>query len=83
MKRTNEFLVGLVVIVAVVAVVAGALWLSETHLGRVQELQAARFRTVGGLKVGDPVTLRGVRVGRVEQIRLAGDNWVETDLRIY
>lgn len=83
MKRTNEFLVGLVVIVAVVAVVAGALWLSETHLGRVQELQAAQFRTVGGLKVGDPVTLRGVRVGRVEEIRLAGDNWVETDLRIY
>ena len=83
MKRGNEFLVGLVVIAAVVLVVAGALWLSETHLGRVQDLQVARFRTVGGLKVGDPVTLRGVRVGRVETIRLAGDNWVETDLRIY
>ena len=83
MKRANEFLVGLVVIVAVVLVVAGALWLSETHLGQVQEIRAARFRTVGGLKVGDPVTLRGVRVGRVEAIRLAGDNWVETDLRIY
>lgn len=83
MKRANEFLVGLVVIVAVVLVVAGALWLSEAHLGSHQEIQAARFRTVGGLKVGDPVTLRGVRVGRIEAIRLAGDNWVETDLRIY
>src|SRR5256886_8928249 len=25
----------------------------------------SRFRTVGGLNVGDPVVLRGVRVGRV------------------
>ncbi|MFI5234707.1 MAG: MlaD family protein [Gemmatimonadales bacterium] len=83
MKRANEFLVGLVVIVAVVLVVAGALWLSETHLGAQQAVRAARFRTVGGLKVGDPVTLRGVRVGRIQAIRLAGDNWVETDLLIY
>jgi phospholipid/cholesterol/gamma-HCH transport system substrate-binding protein len=29
------------------------------------------------------VVLRGVRVGRVEAIRLASGNWVEADLRIY
>jgi phospholipid/cholesterol/gamma-HCH transport system substrate-binding protein len=82
-KRANEFLVGLVVLGALAVVVAGALWLSETRLGATEELVAARFRTVGGLKVGAPVTLRGVRVGRVETIRLASDNWVETDLRLY
>src|SRR2546430_329208 len=43
----------------------------------------ARFRTVGGLGVGSPVVLRGVRVGRVEAIRLAPGNWVEADLKIY
>src|SRR2546422_6113161 len=43
----------------------------------------ARFRTVGGLGAGDPVVLRGVRVGRVEAIRLASGNWVEADLKIY
>jgi len=82
-KRANEFLVGLVVLVALAVVVAGALWLSETRLGATEALVAARFRTVGGLKVGAPVTLRGVRIGRVESIRLASDNWVETDLKLY
>jgi phospholipid/cholesterol/gamma-HCH transport system substrate-binding protein len=83
MKRENEFAVGLVVIAAFAVVVAGALWLSGAHLGRTEAVYTARFRTVGGLGVGDPVVLRGVRVGRVEAIRLATGNWVETDLKIY
>jgi phospholipid/cholesterol/gamma-HCH transport system substrate-binding protein len=37
---------------------------------------------VGGVQVGDPVVLRGVKVGRVESIRLAPDDWVEADLRL-
>lgn len=83
MKRENEFAVGVVVIVAFTVVVAGALWLSGTHLGRAEAVYTARFRTVGGLSVGDPVVLRGVRVGRVEAIRLATGNWVETELKLY
>jgi phospholipid/cholesterol/gamma-HCH transport system substrate-binding protein len=82
-KRENEFIVGLVVVVAFVSVVGGALWLSGAHLGRTEAIHTARFRTVGGLGVGNPVVLRGVRVGRVEAIRLASGNWVEADLRIY
>ena len=81
MKRDNEFIVGLVVLVAFVAVVGGALWLSGAHLGRTEAIYTARFRTVGGLGVGNPVVLRGVKVGRVEAIRLASGNWVEADLR--
>jgi phospholipid/cholesterol/gamma-HCH transport system substrate-binding protein len=42
----------------------------------------ARFRTVGGLGVGGPVTLRGVKVGRVEAIRLVENEWVETEFSI-
>ena len=83
MKRENEFAVGLVVIVAFAAIVGGALWLSGAHLGRTEAVYVARFRTVGGLGVGNPVVLRGVRVGRVESIRLASGNWVEADLKIY
>jgi phospholipid/cholesterol/gamma-HCH transport system substrate-binding protein len=83
MKRENEFAVGLVVIAAFSAVVGGALWLSGAHLGRTEAVYTARFRTVGGLGVGNPVVLRGVRVGRVEAIRLASGNWVEADLKIY
>jgi phospholipid/cholesterol/gamma-HCH transport system substrate-binding protein len=82
-KREDEFAVGLVVIAAFAVVVGGALWLSGAHLGRTEAVYTARFRTVGGLGVGDPVVLRGVRVGRVEAIRLASGNWVEADLKLY
>lgn len=83
MKRENEFAVGLAVIAALTLVVAGALWMSGAHLGKTEAVYTARFRTVGGMGVGNPVVLRGVRIGRVEAIRLASGNWVEADLRVY
>ncbi len=73
MKRSNEFAVGLAVLAALALVIGGALWLSETDVNQKEATYTARFRTVGGLGVGAPVTLRGVRVGRVEAIRLAPD----------
>ncbi|HKV74206.1 MAG TPA: MlaD family protein [Gemmatimonadales bacterium] len=82
MKRSNEFLVGLLVIAGLAITVAGALWLSETKVGGRANLHTARFGTVGGLEVAAPVTLRGVRIGRIEAIRLVKDGWVEADLRI-
>jgi phospholipid/cholesterol/gamma-HCH transport system substrate-binding protein len=82
MKRSNEFAVGLAVLAALGLVIGGALWLSETDINQKQTTYAARFRTVGGLGVGAPVTLRGVRVGRVETIRLVEDEWVETEFSI-
>lgn len=83
MKRRNEFLVGLVILIGLGLVVGGALWLSETNIGHRETLHTARFRTVGGLSAGAPVTYRGVRVGRIQAIRLAQNDWVEADLRIY
>ena len=82
MKGRNEFLVGLVLLVTLLVVVGGALWLSESDIGRRESLYVARFRTVGGLTPGAPVTYRGVRVGRVEAIRLA-DQFVEADFKVY
>jgi phospholipid/cholesterol/gamma-HCH transport system substrate-binding protein len=82
MKRSNEFAVGLAVLLALALVVAGALWLSETDINKTKVNATARFRTVGGLGVGAPVTLRGVKVGRVEAIRLVEDEWVETEFSI-
>ena len=82
MKRSNEFAVGLAVLAALALVIGGALWLSETDVNQKNASYKARFRTVGGLGVGAPVTLRGVRVGRVEAIRLVENEWVETDFSI-
>ncbi|MBL8985573.1 MAG: MlaD family protein [Gemmatimonadales bacterium] len=82
MKRRNEFLVGISVLIAFAVVVGGAIWLSETDLGNPDVVHTARFREIGGLGVGAPVTLRGVKVGRVNAIRLADNDWVETDLKV-
>jgi phospholipid/cholesterol/gamma-HCH transport system substrate-binding protein len=82
MKRRNEFLVGVSVLIAFALVIAGAIWLSETDIGKRDVVHSARFREIGGLNVGAPVTLRGVKVGRVNTIRLAQNDWVEADLRI-
>ncbi|MGH7535397.1 MAG: MlaD family protein [Gemmatimonadales bacterium] len=82
MKRSNEFAVGLAILAAVALVIGGALWLSEIDVNQKKATYNARFRTVGGLGVGGPVTLRGVRVGRVEAIRLVEDEWVETEFSV-
>jgi phospholipid/cholesterol/gamma-HCH transport system substrate-binding protein len=81
--RRDEVVVGATIALALVVVVGGALWLSQAYLGGAEQTYTARFRTVGGLGVGDPVVLRGVRVGRVRQISLGEQNWVEADLQIY
>lgn len=82
MSRRDSYSVGLVVVIAAVVVVAGAIWLGQVGPGGPKARQVARFRTLGGVSVGDPVVLRGVRVGRVEAVRLAADDWVEADLRL-
>ena len=82
MKRSNEFAVGLAVLAALALVIGGAIWLSETDVNQKKVTYAARFRTVGGLGVGGPVTLRGVKVGRVEAIKLVENEWVETEFSI-
>lgn len=83
MKRRDDVVVGATILAALVVIVGGALWLGQVHLGRTEQVYTARFRTVGGLGVGNPVVLRGVRVGRVRGIRLGAQNWVEAELQIY
>ena len=82
MKRTNEFAVGLAVLLALALVVGGRAVAERDRRQQEEDRRQARFRTVGGLGVGAPVTLRGVKVGRVEAIRLVEDEWVETEFSI-
>jgi ABC-type transporter Mla subunit MlaD len=78
-KRRREFIVGVTVVAAVLAVAAGALALADEPGARpIVERAVSRGR---GLKPGAPVTLRGVKVGRVTAIRLAADEWVQVDMQ--
>lgn len=82
MTRSRDLTVGMVVVGALALVIVVGIWLGDVGPRGPKSLHTARFRTVGGVKVGDPVVLRGVRVGRVEAIRLAEQDWVEADLRV-
>ncbi len=72
MKNSLETRLGIFFALVVVAgfvlfeLAGGGRWLL-----RGQEVRA-RFKSAGDLKVGDPVKLAGVNVGRVADIRLAG-----------
>jgi phospholipid/cholesterol/gamma-HCH transport system substrate-binding protein len=82
MKRANEMLVGVVVLAALLLVVAGSVWLSQAKFGGSDTVSEARFRSIGGLQKGNPVLLRGVRIGRVEDFSLGANNWVHVALKI-
>ena len=47
MKRRNEFLVGMSVLIAFAVVIGGAIWLSETDLRNRDVIHGVRFREVG------------------------------------
>jgi ABC-type transporter Mla subunit MlaD len=81
-RRRDEVLVGATIIASLAAIIFGALYLSSQELGVRTEIRVARFRTTGGLGVGAPLTLRGVRVGSVSAIELGEGNFVEVRLKI-
>jgi phospholipid/cholesterol/gamma-HCH transport system substrate-binding protein len=79
-RRASDFVVGLTVLVAAVALIATVLWLKQTDLrGRTRHL-VVRTRDVGGVALGNPVVIRGVRAGRVEGIALGEKGWVVLQL---
>jgi len=85
MKRADEVLVGVVVLIGIAVTIAGSVWLSEVRLGASDIVREARFRSAGQLQVGNPVLLRGVKIGRVEAVRLdstARNQWVRVTLRL-
>jgi ABC-type transporter Mla subunit MlaD len=81
-KEKPALAVGLVVLLAVVVVTLGGLWLSQHSFGDRNAVHTVRFSSVGDMRVGIPVSVRGVPVGHVEAIRLAPDGWVLADIRM-
>ncbi len=82
MKRTNDFIVGLTVLVGTAAIIAATLWVKQADFRDRRERATARFRDVGSVRVGAAVVLRGVRAGRVERIELGRDGWVELSMAL-
>ena len=82
MKRANDFVVGLTVVLGTVIIVATTLWVKQADLRNRREKVSARFRDVGSVRVGAGVVLRGVNAGRVQRIELGRDGWVEVTMAL-
>jgi phospholipid/cholesterol/gamma-HCH transport system substrate-binding protein len=82
MKRTNDFAVGLTVLLGAAVIMGATLWVKQADLRNRHERASARFRDVGSVRVGASVVLRGVNAGRVERIELGKDGWVELTMAL-
>lgn len=68
--RLNEFQVGLVTIIAIAILVTGMLWLKNIDLRKGSRMYQADFAKVEGLRVGDKVQVRGIRMGEVTGMQI-------------
>lgn len=67
----QEVTVGLLVVAALVLLFGGLTFLTGKSFGD-KVMFGVRFENIAGLGIGDPVTISGVRVGRVSDVDLQG-----------
>lgn len=80
MNERNDVIVGAFVLLGVALIVGGAIWLGGTGWGRAERTLTARFQTVGQLRAGNSVTVRGVPVGRVQSVELGDQGGVDVTM---
>jgi len=73
-KKFSEIKVGFFVLIAIVIVISAIFWVKGFLVTKDQVDLNVYFQQVSGLNVGDPVTVKGVRMGRVNSIELDGDS---------
>jgi phospholipid/cholesterol/gamma-HCH transport system substrate-binding protein len=81
MKRTNEVLVGLLLLLGGAIAVFGSIWLVRGSLGKGYPLYA-RFPWGAGLKPGQPVMLAGVTAGSIAHVEYDPRGTVVVTLRM-
>ncbi len=68
MTRRRDVVVGLVIVFGLTVGVVGTIWLQGSSIGRDTRTVDALFSEVGMLMRGNTVKLRGVAIGRVDEI---------------
>ena len=81
MKKRDEALVGLLLIVSIVVGLGGTVWIARGGLARNYPMYA-RFPWGVGLKQGQQVLLAGVAIGFVDNVALDPNGTVVIDLKI-
>jgi ABC-type transporter Mla subunit MlaD len=73
MSEKRDALVGVVIVAALAVIAAGTLWLEGSSFSGERTDVAAVFHEVGQIKTGNPVKLRGVRIGQVREVEVLPD----------
>lgn len=78
--RTSDVVVGTTVLVITAIIIAAVLWMKQADLRGNKTSVIVRSRDVGGVALGNPVVIRGVRAGQVKSIALGDKGWVVLEL---
>jgi phospholipid/cholesterol/gamma-HCH transport system substrate-binding protein len=81
-QRSNDFMLGAVILGAIALVIGVSLFLREADIGTRRNRVVARFSDVGQVQVGNAVVIRGVKSGKVEAIELDENGWVQVRLSL-
>lgn len=81
-RRASDFVVGATVLLVTLVVIGTVLWLKQADLSGKTRHLVVRTRDVGGVALGNPVVIRGVRSGQIESIALGERGWVVLTLGI-
>lgn len=69
-NRINEFQVGILTVAAIVILIVGMMWFKNVDLSKGQVFYLADFSNVAGLREGDRVQVRGIRMGEVSGMQI-------------
>jgi len=79
--RISELQVGVLTIAALVILIGGMMWFKNVDLSRGQNFYQADFTNVAGLRTGDKVQVRGIRMGEVSGMQILQAS-VRVELRV-
>ena len=76
-KIRTEARVGILIFVAVAVLIAGAMFLKGYHPGRSGYILETKMSNVSGLIEGSPVTIAGLKIGKVQDME-----WIHPSIRV-
>jgi len=69
-RKISELQVGMLTIVAVIVLIGGMMWLKNIDLSKGSIMYSVDFSRVEGLRKGDKVQVRGIRMGEVTGLQI-------------
>jgi phospholipid/cholesterol/gamma-HCH transport system substrate-binding protein len=78
MSEKRDALVGVVIVLSLLVITLRTLWLEGSSFSGEREPLIAVFEQAGQIRPGNPLKFRGVRVGRVREVRVLPDGTAVT-----